>query len=73
MTTININNKDLVAAPDRRQRGEVRRLILIGSMLAEAVRNQDSFPDQAAALADLWETQLNIARPFLAGKTEGRS
>lgn len=53
-------------ALDRRQRDEIRRLIMIGSMLAEAARQHDGSDDR---LADLWETQLVIARPFLAGET----
>lgn len=56
---------------DRRRRHELRRLILIGRLLAQSVRGCadpeiDSTCDaDRLALADAWDTQLEIARPHL--------
>ena len=60
-----------VSLADRRraENAGVRRLIIIGSLLAASTRNAERDTDEArnaAALAELWELQLITARPALA-------
>ena len=60
-----------VSLADRRraENAGVRRLILIGSLLAASTRTAARDTDEsrnAAALAELWELQLITARPALA-------
>ena len=60
-----------VSLADRRctENAAMRRLILIGSLLAASTRTAARDTDEsrnAAALAELWELQLITARPALA-------
>ena len=56
---------------DRRRRHDLRRLILIGSLLAESVRRcadgagHGTCDDGRVELATAWHHQLNISRPHL--------
>lgn len=56
---------------DRRQAHELRRLILIGNLLAHSIREcadpalETTCDSDREALADAWSRQLDIARPHL--------
>ena len=56
---------------DRRRHHELRRLILIGRLLAQSVRDcadpdiHNHCDTDRVALADAWDNQLDIARPHL--------
>lgn len=67
-TDDNTYTLEIQPPPDRRRAEDVRRLVLIGSLMAKSVHASPDPVDRR--LANAWEQQLTVTRPSLTGKTE---